>query len=79
MHSSYKGSSETKKGKVHTNDSHYELRGGHEKGGIKGSKKGIKNSFAGRHLSETEHHARMGHTTQEEGFPNSGGDGPTQM
>lgn len=49
---------------------------GHEKGGIKGSKKGIKHSFAGRHLHETEHHTRMGHELGEhDGYPSHEGAG----
>lgn len=39
---------------------------GQEKGGIKGSRKGIKYSFAGRQLNETEHHYRMGHVIHED-------------
>ncbi len=76
----YKGSKATKEGQEYTSDSHYERKGGtksgHEKGGIKGSKKGIKNSFAGRHLHETEHHNRMEHNV-EEGYGFTPGDGAT--
>lgn len=80
---SYKGSKSTKSGKQHTTDSHYEQKGnmpqGSERGGIKGSKKGIKHSFAGRNLHETEHHSRMGHTNEMEMGGFSNGDGATQM
>ena len=53
---------------------------GHEKGGIKGSKKGIKHSFAGRHLHETEHHGRMKHEVgTHSAFPSHEGSGPTNL
>lgn len=38
---------------------------GHEHGGIKGSKKGIKHGHAGRQLSETEHDSRMDYERPE--------------
>ncbi len=77
---SYKGSEATKSGSEHTNKSHRERHMGHENGGIKGSKKGIKNSFAGRHLHETEHHERMGHElSNDRTLPSNEGEGPTGM
>ena len=81
MDSSYKGSKATKEGKEHTTDSHYERKSGKgsERGGIKGSKKGIKHSFAGRNLHETEHHDRMQHQTEPEMGGFHDGDGATQM
>ena len=46
---------------------------GQEKGGIKGSRKGIKHGHAGRHLHETEHHDRMEHEVGEhEAYPTQG-------
>ena len=47
---------------------------GHEKGGVKGSRKGIKHGMAGRQLHETEHHDRMNHEVgSHEAYPTQDG------
>lgn len=47
---------------------------GHEKGGIKGSRKGIKHGYAGRKLRETEHMDRMKYSEgSHQAFPTDGG------
>lgn len=78
---SYKGSSFTKQGQVHTNKSHREhMNEGKAQGGTKDPKKGIKKSFAGRHLHETEHHSRMQHQVRDVSpIPGVQGDGATEM
>lgn len=74
----YKGSAETKSGeKKADTKSHREHKTG--KNPTKESKSKIDNSFAGRHLHETEHHVRMGHEiSSDEGLPFREGDGATE-
>lgn len=49
---------------------------GAERGGIKGSRKGIKYGTQGRNLNDTEHHKRMKHQMGEHpSFPAGGDDG----
>lgn len=71
----YKGSTETKSGqKVAGTDSHREQRTG--KNPTKESKSQIRDSVAGRHLHETEHSVRMGHsTTSSDTLPFTEGNG----
>ena len=49
------------------------MKKGSEKGGVKGSKKGIKHVLEGRHLENTEHHGRMSHELgTHDAFPGGG-------
>lgn len=73
----YKGSDKTKSGQVAGTNSHRENMTG--KNPTKESKSIIDNSFAGRHLHETEHHVRMGYKkTSSDTLPFTDGDGATQ-
>lgn len=76
---SYKGSKSTSDGaKRSGTKSHYEHKG-LDNISVGDSKSKIQNSFAGRHLKETEHSKRMGHKTSTDNFPNHEGDGATQL
>lgn len=74
MDKSYKGSKLTQSGsKAANTKSHRQFRTGNP---VKESKSQIRDSVAGRHLHETEHHLRMGHsTTSSDTLPFTEGNG----
>ena len=71
---SYKGSNITKMGiKAAATKSHQQFKTGDP---VKESKSQIRDSIAGRHLHETEHHLRMDHsTTSSDTLPFTEGEG----